>query len=400
MEYILGKNDADVKGGLLHLSDAERRQHIHVIGSTGSGKSALFYNFLRSDFERGRGFALLDPHGDLALSIADASPRIMDTIYFDPLAARTLSYNPLYTVSPLHRGTVASHIVSSFKHIWAGSWGPRLEYILTNAIRLLLENNSVTLVDLPRLLTDTQFRNLLLRQCHDPFITAFWKDEYNKYSEKLRAEAIAPLQNKVGAFANNPVLRAIIGQPSTIDIPRIMNERKVLLANLSKRMGAEPSHLLGALLTTGFAQGAEARAGIAEEDRVDFSLYADEFQNFATESFSHILSEARKYRLNLVLAHQYLDQLPEDLKHAVLGNTGTVVVFRIGAFDAPIMSKHLGIPEHVLTTLPNYHAYVRILRDGAPSTYRIEMLPPNITTGSLKGVLNHSETRYARDRGK
>ena len=314
---------------------------------------------MRSDFECSRGFALLDPHGDLAVSVADEAPRdrIMDTIYFDPLAEKTLSYNPLIYVSTLHRGTVASHIVSSFKHIWASSWGPRLEYILTNAIRLLLENKAVTLVGLPRLLTDTQFRNQLLRQCHDPFIAAFWKDEYATYSDRLRAEAIAPLQNKVGAFANNPILRDIIGRPSTIDIPRIMNEGKVLLANLSKRMGAEPSHLLGALLTTGFAQGAEGRAGIPEDERTDFSLYADEFQNFATESFAHILSEARKYRLNLVLAHQYLDQLPEDLKHAVLGNTGTVVVFRIGAYDAPLFAKHLGVPEHVLTTLPNYHAY-------------------------------------------
>lgn len=399
MSYIIGKIKSK-PDTLIDLSDVERRQHVHLIGMTGSGKSALLYNFLLSDFERDRGLGLLDPHGDLTRSAADAMPprRVQDTIYFDPLAARTLSYNPLITVDPLYRGTVASQVVGSFKYIWGDSWGPRLEYIFTNAVRLLLENSGTTLVDLPRLLVDNAFRNRLLKNCHDPYVSGFWKEEYAKYPDKLRSDAIAPLQNKVGAFANDPILRSIIGQPSTIKIPTIMEEQRIFLANLSKRMGAQPSRMLGALLTTGFAQAAEARAAVPEEARTDFTLYADEFQNFATESFAHILSEARKYRLNLVLAHQYLHQLPEDLMHAVMGNTGTVIVFRVGAVDAELLGKHLGVQPSQLTTLPNYHAYVRILRDGSPATFLVETLPPEVRNGSLASVLARTESRYSRER--
>jgi type IV secretory pathway TraG/TraD family ATPase VirD4 len=374
---------------------------MHLLGKTGSGKSTLLYNLMRSDFERGRGFALLDPHGDLAHAVADATPsaRVKDTIYLDPLDTHVVSYNPLIDIDPLHRATVASHVVSSFKHIWASNWGPRLEYILTNAVRLLLDNNG-TLKDIPRLLVDTPYRTQLLKHCSDDFVRLFWTVEYAGYNDRLRAEAIAPIQNKAGTFANNPILRAVIGAPSTIDLRGIMDTGKVLLCNLSKRMGAEPSHLLGALLTTGFAQAAMARHDQEEEDRVDFTLYVDEFQNYATESFSHILSEARKYRLNLVLANQFMHQVPELLRYAVVGNTGTLVVFRIGSVDAPLFSKELGIPERILIDLPNYHARVRTMIDGSPSAARyIETLPADISTGGYQSVLNTTRTRYARERG-
>lgn len=397
MEYILGKHD---RGSPLALSDSVRRQHIHLIGKTGSGKSTLLYNLMRSDLERGRGFALLDPHGDLARAVADAVPkgRIGETIYFDPLDTHAVSYNPLFDIAPFHRATVAAHVVASFKHIWHEAWGPRLEYILTNAIRLLLDNRG-TLTDIPRLLHDTRYRSDLLRRCTDPHIRDFWTQEYAGYTDRLRAEAIAPIQNKAGVFANNPILRAIVGQPSTIDIPEIMNGRKVLLCNLSKRMGAEPSHILGALLVTGFAQGAEARDTIGEGERQDFTLYVDEFQNYATESFAHILAEARKYRLNLVLANQFMHQVPEALRHAVIGNTGTLVVFRVGALDAPLFSAELGIPERALIDLPNYHARVRTMLDGSPSdAWFINTLPPETVTGSFESVCNTTRNRYARPR--
>lgn len=397
MDYILGHHD---RGAPLTLTDAVRRQHIHLIGKTGSGKSTLLYNLMRSDLERGRGFALLDPHGDLARAVADAVPksRITDTIYFDPLDTHAVSYNPLFDISPIHRATVAAHVVASFKHIWLDAWGPRLEYILTNAVRLLLDNHA-TLTDIPRLLRDTRYRTELLRRCTDPHIRDYWTLEYAGYTDRLRAEAIAPIQNKAGVFANNPILRAIVGQPSTIDIPHIMNNRKILLCNLSKRMGAEPSHILGALLVTGFAQGAEARDAIGEGERQDFTLYVDEFQNYATESFAHILSEARKYRLNLVLANQFMHQVPEMLRHAVIGNTGTLVVFRIGAMDAPLFGQELGIPERILIDLPNYQARIRTMLDGTPTDARyITTLPPATVTGAFESVVNTTRHRYARPR--
>lgn len=400
MEYIAGKTG--VTETPLVLSDQVRRQHIYLIGSTGTGKSSLLYNFMRSDFERGRGFALIDPHGDLARSVADMSPatRIDDIIYFDPMApTAVVRFNPLVTVAPFRRATVAAHVVAAFKHIWAGSWGARLEYILTNALRLLLENPGTTLVDLPRLLVDTPYRAKLLRACKDPYIKAFWTIEYAGYSDKLRADAIAPIQNKVGQFANNPILRDIIGQPSTIDITEIMNNGKVLITNLSKQMGAEPSHLLGAMLVTAFAQAAQARDTIPEEQRQDFTLYVDEFQNFATESFTSILSEARKYRLNLVLAHQYLAQLPDTMPDAVLGNAATKIVFRIGAQDAPLFARELGIVDTQLTELANHTARVKTMDGGTTTAARlIQTLQPEICDGMLEAVKNNTGARYARPR--
>lgn len=397
MDYTLGLEKREHP---LHLSDTARRQHLYIIGKTGVGKSALLYNLIRSDITRGRGFALLDPHGDLARSIADAIPkhRIEDTIYFDPTDTHVVSYNPLTDTSPLHRATIASHVVSSFKHIWLNTWGARLEYILTNAVRLLLDNH-LTLKDIPRLLVDDRFRKQLLKHCSDEYVRLFWEVEHAGYSDRLRAEAIAPIQNKAGVFANNPILRAVVGQKSTIDISKIMNSRKILICNLSKSMGTEPSRLLGALLVTGFAQGAMARDVIPEEERQDFTLYVDEFQNYATESFSDILSEARKYRLNLVLANQFMHQVPELLKHAVIGNAGTLVVFRIGSVDAPLFSKELGISERQLIDLPNYQAYARTMMGGSPSAARLlDTLPPDISTGGFKSVQNNTRANYARKR--
>jgi len=397
MDYTLGLQNQTIP---LDLSDASRRQHMHIIGKTGVGKSALLYNLMRSDITRGRGFALLDPHGDLAQSVADAIPkdRYEDTIYFDPLDTHVVSYNPLTDTSPLHRATVAAHVVSSFKHIWLHTWGARLEYILTNAVRLLLDNHR-TLTDIPRLLVDDRFRKKLLSHCSDEYVRLFWQVEYMGYSDRLRAEAIAPIQNKAGVFANNPILRAVVGQKSTIDISDIMDNRKILICNLSKSMGAEPSHLLGSLLVTGFAQGAMARDAIPEEERQDFTLYVDEFQNYATESFSDILSEARKYRLNLVLANQFMTQVPDILRYSVIGNTGTLVVFRIGSFDAPLFSKELGLTERQLIDLPNYRAYARTMIEGSPSAARLlDTLPPNLSTGSFKSVQNVTRANHARKR--
>lgn len=383
----------------LSLDDTIRRQHIYLIGATGTGKSTLLYRMMQDDFSRGRPFALIDPNGDLARAVADmAPPHLIEkgVIYFDPLSEESVvRYNPLVPTEPFYRSTVAAHIVAAFKHIWISSWGPRMEYILTNALRLLLENPGTTLVDLPQLLTDDRYRGKLLKRCDDPYIKAFWTDEYDAYSAKLRAEAIAPIQNKVGQFANNPILRDIIGRQSTIDISKIMNEGQYLICDLSKRMGAEPSHLIGALLVTAFAQAAQDRATIPEERRQDFTLYVDEFQNFATESFVAILSEARKYRLNLVLAHQFLTQLPEELRDAVLGNAATKIVFRVGAQDAPILADELGLLPSQLTGLPDHTARMKVK---SSKSDQVAMTMPEVRTGSLQEVHNRTASRYARPR--
>ena len=311
-----------------------------------------------------------------------------------------IGFNPLMTVLPLHRGTLAARIVEVFRNIWSESWGPRLDYILTNAIRLLLENPGSSLTDIPRLLTDDRYRTRLLDKCGDPFIAEFWRREFAGYGDKLRAEAIAPIQNKVGQFANNPILRHIVGGKSTIDIPAIMNEGRVLICNLSKRMGEEPSHLLGSLLVTAFTQAAEARAEVPEDQRRDFTMYVDEFQNFATTSFATVLSESRKYRLSVVTANQFLGQVPELIRYAIIGNVGTLIAFRIGAYDAPVLSKELGMPEDALINLPNFEARVKRIDGGSPTEaiHIRTLLPHPDYVGRLPKVLAHTRNRHARQR--
>ena len=390
-------------GSPLVLPLSERRNHIYITGKSGTGKSTLLFNLAHSDLEAGGGFLFIDPHGDTAKKLADSTPpsRRHDVIYFDPLdETHVVGFNPLMTVPPLHRGTLAARIVEVFRNIWADSWGPRLDYILTNAIRLLLENPGATLVDIPRLLTDDKFRKKLLTKCRDPFITEFWVKEYAGYGNKLRAEAIAPIQNKIGQFANNPILRDIVGGRSTIDIPKIMNEGRVLICNLSKRMGEEPSFLLGSLLVTAFAQAAEGRAELPEEQRKDFALYVDEFQNYATNSFATILSESRKYRLSVVTANQFLSQIPELIRYAIIGNVGTVVAFRIGAFDAPILSKELGISEDVLINLQNYEARIKRIDQGSPTeAVQLRTIFTHSTVrGRLNAIINHARNRHGRPR--
>lgn len=394
MDYIFGQfHDKS----LLTLSDAERRQHIYIVGRSGTGKSTLLTHLMLSDLSRGRGFALLDPHGDLARTIAGAVPQGVEAIYLDPLDSHVVGYNPIAKVPPLHRGTVAANIVSSFRHIWRDSWGARMNYILTNTVRLLLEDSGDTyaLTDINDILTDKSFRTHLLQHCDDPYIVSFWKDEYANYSDKFRSEAIAPIQNKAGQFSNNPILRDILKGTSTIDIKDIMDTGKVLLCNLSSKMGEEPAQLLGSLLVTAFSQAAHAR----DTERRDFTLYVDEFQNFATDTFASILSEARKFRLSLVLAHQYQYQVPEALRHAVMGNAGTIVCFRIGAYDAPLLAKEMGTSERDLLDLANRTARVRTMSDQKPTeALMLYTLPVPPLTDRFDAVLAHTRNRYARRR--
>ncbi len=386
-----------------HISLDDRRRHLYVIGKTGVGKSTFLENLIESDFAD-RGFCLIDPHGTTAENVADRMPphRTNDVIYLDPAdLSASIAFNPLESVPYDLRPLAASQIVASFKAIWGNSWGPRMEYILYNCLRVLLDTPS-TLLGLPRLLTDKRYRERLTARCSDPMIRAFWTDEFEAWDERFRKEAVSPIQNKVGALLGTPSIRNIIGQPhSTLRISRIMNERKILIANLSKgKLGEGPSNLIGALLVNAFAQGAESRANIKEEDRQDFALYIDEFQNFATDSFATILSESRKWRLQLCLAHQYLGQLPPPLRQAVFGNVGAMVVFRVGAEDAPLLAAELGWNSPgELTNLSNYQARYKTITDGVVQDARLlRTSPSSASLGRLDAIRRQTRDNDARPR--
>ncbi|MCI0418851.1 MAG: type IV secretion system DNA-binding domain-containing protein, partial [Acidobacteria bacterium] len=333
---------------------------MYIIGKTGTGKSTLIANLARQDALNGEGFALLDPHGDLAEQVLRSVPeqRQVDLIYFNvPDTAHPLAFNPLEATQPELRPLVASGLISVFKKIWAEFWGPRLEYILRNSLLALLDVPQSTLLDIPRLLDDPTFRRYVLAHVQDSQVRRFWLREYGNYPVRFRAEAIAPIQNKVGEFLVNPILRRIVGQlKSTLDLRSVMDEGKILLVNLAKgKIGEDTSALLGAMLATKISLAALSRAELPEADRRDFYLYADEFPSFTTTSFAGMLAEMRKYRVGLVLAHQYLTQVDETLRDAILGNVGTMIAFRVGLTDAEILEKefHPEFRAGDLINLPN-----------------------------------------------
>src|SRR5579863_9570027 len=297
---------------------------------------------------------------------------------------------------------LCANIVSAFKNIWAQSWGPHLEYILGHSLRLLLDTKDQTLLGLPRLLIDETYREWLVRRCQDPVVRSYWQTEYAAYDTRLRNEAISPIQNKIGAFLANPFIRSILCQnASTLDVAKVMNKGKVLIVNLSKgNLGTEPAHLLGALLITACAQAAEARRRMPEHERRDFTLYVDEFQNFATNSFASILSEARKWRLSLVAANQTISQLPDSLQHAVFGNAGTLIAFRVGSLDARRLAGELGLTNPAtLTQTNNFHAWAKLMRDGAPSDPRlIHTFPPPFPGLRLERVIAFARSTHMMSR--
>lgn len=362
------------------LEPEARRRHLYIVGQTGTGKSTLLLNLIAQDLAAGEGLALLDPHGDLARDVLNYVPnhRLNDLVYINPYDyERPIGFNPLSAVPLDLRPLVAGEVVSAFQHVWPDSWGPRLDYILTNAVRTLLDVPGGTLLMLPRLLTDETFRaQIVAQRVTDPVVRSFWLNEYAGYTVAHRTEAISPIQNKIGKALMVPALRNMLAQPrSTITFSRMMNEGAIVICDLSKgRLGESTAHLLGALIVTAFAQAALSRASSPQHSRRVFHLYADEFQSFATQSFALILSEARKYGLTLTLAHQYLDQLPEELRAAVFGNAGSLISFRAGADDAPILARQIGLggPDALLD-LPNAEGWARLLLDGTPtSPMRVE----------------------------
>lgn len=393
-------------GGPVGLDAAARARHLYIIGQTGTGKSTLLLNLIAQDLSAGHGCALLDPHGDLALAVPSLLPtwRADDLVYFDPShLARPIGFSPLMNLLEDDRPLVVENIVSAFRAIWPDFWGPRLEHIFSHALRLLMDIPQATLLGLPRLLQDDGYRSKCLRHCRDPLIRAFWMHEYAAYPPRFREEAIAPVLNKMGRVLMTPAIRNILAQPqSSIDLRFMMDDRRVMVANLSKgALGEGPAHLLGALLVTALAQAALSRRDIDEAHRVPFHLYVDEFQNFATTGFSLILSEARKFGLTLTLAHQYLDQLPDRLREAVFGNVGSMIAFRVGATDAAELARQLDLANpRVLRELANFSARASILADGMPSeAMQIETFPsPSPLHGRAARLKAHSQLRFGRKR--
>lgn len=356
------------------IKRVDRRAHAYIIGKSGVGKSTLLETLIRQDIENGEGLALLDPHGDLVEKVLKTIPerRKADLIYFDvPDRTNALGFNPLESVAPEKRSLAAAGLLDAFKKIWSESWGPRLEHILRNAFLALLEQPEATLADVLRLLDDHAFRREVSSRVSNSQVRDFWLREYENYPLRLRAEAIAPIQNKVGAFLTDPLLNRILTQQrSAFDLRRVMDDGKILLVNLAKgKIGADASALLGALLVTKIGLAGLSRADVPEETRRDFYLYMDEFQNFSTLSLANMLSELRKYRINMILAHQYLSQLDPQVKDAVLGNVGTIISFRLGLVDAELLAGEFYpfFSAKDLVNLPNYHIYLRLMIDGVIS---------------------------------
>lgn len=366
------------------IKSADRRAHMYLLGKTGTGKSSLMEALMLDDLRSGRGFALLDPHGDLLKRIRARIPedRAGDLINFDSADPnQPYGFNPLGNVAVDKRALACSGLIQVLKHLWADSWGPRLEYILRNCLLSLLDYPGADLSDILRLLSDKRFRSEVVPHIRNKQVKEFWLDEYDKYPERFRIEAIAPIQNKVGAFLSHPLLQRILTKPEKpLSLRKIMDEGKILLVNLAKgSIGEDTSNLLGSLLISRFDLAALSRADSPEAARTDYTLYLDEFHNFTTQSLIFMLSELRKYRLSLVLAHQYLTQLEPNIRDAILGNAGTIVVFRIGANDAETIAMEFA-PEFKITdftNLPNYHIYLKLMIDGKISRpFSAVTLPP------------------------
>lgn len=353
------------------ISLPDLRQHIYVIGKTGSGKTTLLRNMIIQHIALGHGVGLIDPHGDLAGELLNHLPRWRTDhlVYFNPSDLEyPMAMNLLANVPRDERPLTASGIVGAFKSLWPDSWGPRMEYILYNAIVALLDCQNASLLGVNRLLTNDEYRAWVIRQIDDPFIKEFWESEYAGYDERFRREAIAPIQNKLGQFLLHPAIRNILGQAKCkVDFPFIMDNRKIFIANLSKgKIGDDKANLLGSLLVTQFQLAAMRRANQPEQERQDFYLFIDEFQNFTTDSFAAILAEARKYRFCLTLSHQYVDQVPLPIRQAVFGNVGTLLAFRVGNTDAEVLQKEFAnqFIAQQFVDLERFNVFSKILENG------------------------------------
>ncbi len=390
------------------IKRADRRRHMYVIGKTGTGKSTLLANMAINDLKNDEGMCVIDPHGDLVETILNYIPsrRINDVIYFDPSdPERTVKINLFEGENVAHRELIASGIVSIFQKLYAYSWGPRLEYILRNTLLTLLKSPQARLSDVSTLLTDQKFRDKVVENLDDPILKNFWVNEFDRMQDRLKSEAISPILNKVGQFVSSPLIRDVVNAPkSSFSIEEIMSQGKILLVNLSQgRLGEDNATLLGAMLITKIQLAAMSRVNIPEEERRDFYLYVDEFQNFATQSFNKILSEARKYRLNLTLANQYIAQIPEEVQKAIFGNCGSMVSFVMGADDAGVFSKEFASKYTMedLVSLGRYQIINKLSIDNVVSLpFTGQTLPLAKSSNQNKDkVLRVSRERYATKKG-
>lgn len=389
---------------------SDRSRHVYIIGQTGAGKSGTLELFALSDIFHGHGYAIIDPHGDFAVDNMKYIPgsRMHEVVYFNPAdTAYPLGFNPLEVFDPSQKTNVSSEVIGVLKRMFGESWGPRLEYILRYTILALLDRPSTTMLDITRMLTDKKFRKETLDYCTDTVVLQFWNVEFASWNEKFQSEAIAPVLNKVGAFTANPIIRNIIGQPkSTFNIRQIMDEGRILIVNLSKGLiGEDNAAILGAFMVTKIQLAAMSRSDIPKiEDRRPFYLYVDEFQNFATDSFATILSEARKYGLNLTVANQYISQMTDTVRDAVFGNVGTMISFRVSADDAPILSKQFEpqFEPNDLLQMHNRNFVINMVINGekAPafSATTLTLPPEQIDNSAL--IIENTRRLYSRNRSE
>ena len=394
----------------------DRRRHFYSVGKTGMGKTEMLKNMAIQDIQGGNGMGFIDPHGEAAEELLHFVPssRVNDVIYFNPADTDyPIAFNVMEKVDPEHRHLVASGLMSVFKKVWPDVWSARMEYILNNAILALLEYPGSTLLGINRMLSDVDYRAKVVEKISDPVVKAFWTQEYARYTQRYEVEATAAIQNKVGQFISNPLIRNIVGQTkSSIDMREVMDGQKILILNLAKgRIGEDNSRLLGAMLVTKLQLAAMSRVDVPEEERKDFFLYIDEFQNFASDSFVNILSEARKYRLALILSHQYIAQLgvgtEAKIRDAVFGNVGTMVVFRVGAEDAEWLGKEF-TPDFIaedFVNLGKYNIYIKLMIDGiAGRPFSALTLPPivfpyeNPEDSPKETIVRVSRERYSMPR--
>ena len=394
----------NTKYGLLRN---DRRRHLYVIGKTGTGKSTLLANMAINDLKHNEGMCVIDPHGDLVETLLDYIPkhRINDVIYFDPAdQERTVQINLFEGENVVHRELIASGIISVFQKLYSYSWGPRLEYILRNCLLTLLKSKEAKLSDILELLTNKKFRDNIVEKLDDPILKSFWINEYNKMQERQRTESIASILNKVGQFVSSPIVRNVVNTTqSSFSIEDLMSQGKILLVNLSQgRLGEDNATLLGAMMITKIQLAAMARVNTPEEKRRDFYLYVDEFQNFATDAFIKILSEARKYRLNLTLANQYIDQIPEEVRQAIFGNCGNIMSFVMGAGDATYFQAEYGdlYTQDDLVNLDKYQIINKISIDNVLSRpFPAYTLPLAKSSNQNRDkVIRNSRERYAKKR--
>ncbi len=389
----------------------DRQRHMYVIGKTGMGKSTLLENMAAQDIQSGEGMAFIDPHGSAIEALLEYVPehRLDDVVYFAPFDMdNPISFNIMEDVGMDTRHLVVSGLMSTFKKIWEDAWSARMEYILTNALLALIEYPDTTLLSVNRMLADKAYRDKVIDHVKDPAVKAYWVDEFNNYTERFAAEALPAIQNKIGQFTGNPLIRNIIGQPhSSFDVRKMMDEKKILLVNLSKGLvGETNADLLGSMLITKIYLAAMSRAELPPaqmKQMPNFYFYVDEFQSFANSTFANILSEARKYHLNLIIAHQYVEQMEEKVRDAVFGNVGTTVTFRVGPFDAETLEP-IFEPQFLANDLVNLgfaQIYLSLMIDGVGSPpFSAQTLPPVQTPPESHKymVIKRSQANYCQPR--